>query len=110
MKNKKLGEILVDCGQISETQLKDALNTQKNNESLPLGQVLVKKGFISQRDLNVTLDYYDKRLKLGEILTSRKIITNKQLEYALDLSKQKKIPLGKLLVQLNILSEEELAS
>ena len=109
MKQKKLGEILVETGLISEVQLNKTLEIQENSEDLPIGQVLVREGFISQRDLNVALDYYDKRLKLGEILISRKIITYKQLEYTLGLSKKKKLPLGKLLVQLNMVSEEKLA-
>ena len=75
MKQKKLGEILVESGLISEIQLNKTLEILGNSEDLSIGQVLVREGFISQRDLNVALDYYDKRLKLGEILLSRKKYT-----------------------------------
>ena len=75
MVNKKLGEILIENNLVTEEQLNDALKIQRNDKKLPLGMILVNQGALSKKDLDLTLDYYNKRLKLGEILISRKIIT-----------------------------------
>ncbi len=104
VKNKKLGEILLSCDLVTEEQLTTALKTQSESDGLALGQILVRDGILTQRDLNITLDYYDKRQKLGEILLSRKVINQKQLGHALELSKTKKISLGKQLVLSNMIS------
>lgn len=109
VKNKKLGEILLSCDLVTEEQLTTALKTQSESDGLALGQILVRDGILTQRDLNITLDYYDKRQKLGEILLSRKVINQKQLGHALELSKTKKISLGKQLVLSNMISEDQLA-
>ena len=74
MVNKKLGEILIENNLVTEEQLNDALKIQRNDKKLPLGMILVNQGALSKKDLDLTLDYYNKRLKLGEIIISRKII------------------------------------
>jgi type IV pilus assembly protein PilB len=109
MEEKKLGSILISCNLISEKQLIEALNLQNKHSETPLGQILVKHGFVTEKDLNITLDYYDKRLKLGEILKRKKIISKGQLDYALELCQRKKTALGNILLQLNMVTESQLA-
>ncbi len=50
IKNKRLGEMLVSAGQISEAQLRQALQEQKMSGGR-LGSTLVKLGYISEDDL-----------------------------------------------------------
>ena len=49
---KRLGEILIEEGLLTLDQLEEALaQQQENKEGLPLGEILVDRDFISQRDL-----------------------------------------------------------
>ncbi|PLX74553.1 MAG: hypothetical protein C0615_09390 [Desulfuromonas sp.] len=109
MKEKKLGEILLECELINTEQLEQALDLQQGSDK-PLGRILVEQEFLSERDLNVTLDYYNKREKLGQILIRNKVINKGQLEHALEISQQRRISLGDTLVQLNMISEDQLAT
>lgn len=54
LKRNRVGEILVARGKLSPFQLKEALSLQKKHKS-PLGRVLLEKGLISRRELQVTL-------------------------------------------------------
>ncbi len=47
---KKLGEILLEEGLLKDDQIKEALQRQKQTGEL-LGEVLVKLGYISERDI-----------------------------------------------------------
>ncbi len=48
--SKKLGEILVQGGAITEEQLKKSLDFQKREGGL-LGEILIKLGYLSERDI-----------------------------------------------------------
>jgi type IV pilus assembly protein PilB len=50
MRKKRLGEILLEAGLLSETQLTQALADHKKN-NLKLGQYLVRKGIVSELDI-----------------------------------------------------------
>ena len=47
---KKLGEILVSAGVLSEDQLRIALDYQKRETGL-IGEILVKLGYVKERDI-----------------------------------------------------------
>lgn len=51
---KKIGEILMEEGHITESQLKEALERQKRGDD-PLGKILVDKGWIGENDVNQAL-------------------------------------------------------
>ncbi len=57
MMKKLLGELLVEGGEITGEQLKEALEIQKHDGDL-LGAILVKKGYIEDTTL---LDYLHKQ-------------------------------------------------
>ncbi|MCH4153773.1 MAG: GspE/PulE family protein [Saccharofermentans sp.] len=59
MKNKRLGEMLIDSGAITESQLEEALAKQKGSGKR-LGQVLIDDGYISENSFVEAL-----RLQLG---------------------------------------------
>jgi len=55
-KQLRLGDILVETGCISESQLKEALELQKNSfEKRRLGEVLVEGGFAAENNINSAL-------------------------------------------------------
>ncbi len=51
MKRKRLGEILLDEGLISEEQLKAGLDKQKREKGLKIGQALVALGAVTEEDV-----------------------------------------------------------
>ncbi len=54
MTKKRLGELLVDEGLITDAQVGDALAEQKKTKEL-LGEVLVRKSYVTERDIARTL-------------------------------------------------------
>lgn len=56
--NIRLGDLLVELGYLNETDLRQALNLQKeSNGTKRIGEVLVEGGFIEERRLLETLSY-----------------------------------------------------
>lgn len=56
MARKRLGDILIESGMISEEQLKQALEEQKRSK-LKLGDHLLKAGYITEQQLIETLEF-----------------------------------------------------
>ncbi len=101
--NKQLGEILLEKGIISKSQLEAALKKQSREKEKYLGQVLMEIG-VPQEKINEILLYSNKRKPLGQILMDIGVITAEELEKALEKQKELKgkgirKPLGMLLVE-----------
>jgi hypothetical protein len=101
--NKKLGEILLDKGIISRSQLDIALKKQSLEKDKYLGQILIEMG-VPQDKINQILLYCNKRKPIGQILIDLGVITTEELEKVLEKQKQLKEkniykPLGILLVE-----------
>jgi type IV pilus assembly protein PilB len=54
---KKLGELLVEAGLITEAQLEEVLEESKKNSGTRIGNILVKKGYASEIDISQTLSF-----------------------------------------------------
>ena len=54
---KKIGELLVEAGLITEQQLDSVLNDSRKNKGLRIGALLVKKGYATELDIAETLAY-----------------------------------------------------
>ncbi len=54
---KKIGELLVESGLITQEQLEEALEFGKGNKGMRLGSILVKKGYASEIDIAQTLSF-----------------------------------------------------
>lgn len=54
---KKIGELLVESGLISEAQLQEALEESKKNPGTRIGNILVKKGYAKEIDISQTLSF-----------------------------------------------------
>jgi type II secretory ATPase GspE/PulE/Tfp pilus assembly ATPase PilB-like protein len=110
MKEKKIGEILVEAGLITEDQLANALLRQNESPAYEnLGRILVAMGYIKDEVLQKALDRYDKRQKFIEILLNYKFITSEELELACEMSKNEHLPLARVLLNLDFLNHESLA-
>jgi type IV pilus assembly protein PilB len=103
----KLGQILINQGLLSESQLQDALRLQEEfSTHKPIGQILIDQGTITRKQLNLILDRFKKRPRLGDILVRCGKITKELLIVALEYQKKTGVRLGDALVELNILTEE----
>lgn len=105
----RLGELLVCAAMITKSQLQEALEIQQKGARYRwIGQILVERNAITQKQLNLFLDIYRKRPQLGEILVKSKTITRDQLNVALEHQKAAGLPLGEILLKLKHLTEETL--
>ncbi len=109
MSELKLGELLLCSRTISNEQREKALEMKRRNPSIPIGQILLKLGFISEEDLQDALDYYHKREQLGAILIRRDLLTEEKLKTALEMSVKERIQLGSALLKLHMVNELQLA-
>jgi MSHA biogenesis protein MshE len=85
---KTLGQILIAKGVISQKQLDLALKIKDVQQDKYLGEILFQIG-VPQEKINQALYYFRKRKTIGEILIDQELISSEQLEEAL--SKQKNI-------------------
>lgn len=103
---RMLGELLLASRRITPDQLVTALEEQKRAGG-KLGEVLVRLGFLDQRELDVALSFQDRQgegrttshLSLGELLVSAKYITREHLEDALARQRGSGKKLGEVLVE-----------
>ena len=109
-RRKKLGEILISQGLITEEQLLIALKEHKRT-GISIGTVLVKLGFISDDDLSSVLGqqiHLDQKKRIGEVLLEQGLLTEEQLQAGLEEQRKTGMQLGKCLVNLGFISENKL--
>lgn len=107
----KIGQILVAKNIITDADLREALEQQKQKPGMYLGQILCEMG-IPQSKIIKGLYFNHKRKKLGEILVGLNVITAEQLD---DILIQQKYHnnkgvhkyLGTLLAMNKIISEDD---
>jgi hypothetical protein len=110
--NMLLGQTLVKKGIITHFELNMALELQKHWKNEYLGEILQFMN-VPQDEINKTLDYLNKRKKIGDILIDLELITPEELQHAM--KEQKRIqskmgirtPLGILLVQMRLINYRE---
>jgi len=107
---KKLGEVLLTQGLITEEQLLIALRECKRN-GMSLGATLVHFKFITNDDLTAVLGeqiHLQQKKRIGEILIEQGFITPEQLDKGLAEQRNSKQLLGKCLVKLGFITEAKL--
>lgn len=103
---RKLGEMLVEHGILTESQLLEALETQKQKRKL-LGEIIVSLGYTTKEKLDATLArQYGS--KLGEILINKGLITFEQLQKAFSDQESSMKSMGELLIDKGFVGEAEL--
>ncbi len=109
-RGRKLGEILLSQGLVTEEQLQEAMVNQRTSGKT-LGAVLVELSFISADDLSFVLGeqiMLTSNKRLGEVLVDHGLITEEQLVKGLVHQKQKRMKIGESLVDLGYISEQKL--
>ncbi len=105
MAQKKLGEILIENGLVTEQQLLEALELQKVFPNQTVGQLLCKLGFLQESDLVYVLEQSGKRQRLSDILIRQNVLDADQVGKALELSRRDDIPVHRAILRLNLLDE-----
>ena len=132
---RPLGEIIVAQGLLTEGGLKRALEEQQRTGEL-LGQILVSRGWVSQRELAQALEDQQRnpdeaavtsdagpeaseqsgddparrrRQPLGRLLIEKGVLSENVLDRALDTQRRSGSRLGEILVQMGAISEDDLA-
>ncbi|MDR1081780.1 MAG: chemotaxis protein CheW [Deltaproteobacteria bacterium] len=113
-KPKKLGEILVEKGLISEGDLGGLIQAQKTARNVRLGEILVEEGLITDSELMEALDLQEKEggaRRMGEILVAMGRLDHEHVEKALKLQESRKeTKLGEILLQQKIGAPEKVAA
>lgn len=102
------GDFLVTLGLITPEQRKEALRIQREESpKLRIGEILVNQGHLTNQQLVAALKEQRLQIRLGEFLINQGSIGFLQLLDALDEQRKTGLPLGKILVEHDFCSEEE---
>jgi type IV pilus assembly protein PilB len=108
-KRLKIGELLVKEGYITEKQLYDAMAQQSKEKTyIPLGEVCAKLKFISKSELQSILRKYRKHIQLGELFVNMGLLSQEEIDRALEIQKIEGKKLGTILVELGYITETHL--
>ena len=97
-KTKKIGEILVDFGKISLTQLQEILKKQEKKPEKKIGEILVEENIIKQDDLLIALQKQNEQ-KLKKKKTGYVKVSNERLNVLVDI-------VGELVTNLSMIKQE----
>lgn len=101
-----IGELLINEGLITKAQLKKVLDLKKEQKLYaPLGEECVNQGFVSRQDLTRVLRKYHNSIPLGELLVNMQVITQEHLQQALEEQQSSGKKLGDILINLGFLNE-----
>ena len=105
----KIGAILVSEGYLTQSQLNKVLSHQKKaRHYLPIGQICVELGLLSETQLSFILKTHRYGLYLGELLVNMGLLPPDQLDRALKEHRSRGKKLGNTLVEMGLLSEDQL--
>ena len=122
---RPIGRILRKLGRVTREQVVEGLQVQKTHGGL-LGDILVKRGYIKERDIQVALaaqkgnaDAFYAALKdsalpslegltLGRILREMRNLTAEQILTALDHQRERGGKLGQILIGMNLITDDDL--
>lgn len=109
-----LGILLQDADLISAVQVQQALTEQKTGLNVPIGEILVQKGWINPQTVSFfaedwyTLLQQSSRQPLGYYLKAAGLLNEIQIRYLLKMQSQIDLRLGALAVGQNLLKSTTL--
>jgi len=112
---RRLGGLLVEMGKIDEAQLAQVLREQERLERLgvrsAIGELCVEEGWCAMRDIAAALREQEEEIfrssSLGQILLILGAVEPAALEGALAMHGDLAAPLGEVLVEMGLCSEEQ---
>lgn len=102
----KMGEILVRQGLLTREELTSALSEQQQFPNLKLGEILVRRDYISLPQLKYYLK--NQNIRLGDVLLEKKLIKPQKLNKIIYLQQKIDKKLGEILVERKLISEQQL--
>ena len=108
--DKKLGEILVDNGQLTSDQLDRVLDQQGEQPEVMLGQLCINLAYLTRDLVQSVLVSNQKRQSLGEMLRHANLVTDEQLAEAVEEQEGRGGRLGEILVRHGAVSEADLTA
>src|SRR5581483_3058968 len=106
---RALGELLVREGLITDAQLAAALAAcEARPGAVSLEEVLLEDGAVSRADLERVRSRYRRRDRLGDLLVAAGVVSDGQLQLAVDHHLRTGLRLGDALLQLGFLTEDAL--
>ena len=105
---KRLGEILVENGYLSPSELEEVLAYQADHPREALGQICIDRGHLTRDQVQAILRTYRKRLPLGEMLLRDGDIDAGQLAAAQQFQKSRGVRLGDALTHLDAIDDSRL--
>ena len=107
----RIGELFLKEGFLTEKQLQEAVTKQmKKTVYMPLGEICVQLKFISKSQLQFVLQKYKKRLNLGTILVQMGLLTSEEIEQAIETQKIEGKRLGTILIEQGYITESNLVN
>ncbi len=106
---EKLGALLLEQGELTQTGLKAALNRQSELREQQIGGLLVEQRAVSVSELEQAIrDQSAKPIKkLGEVLVHSGIISELQLRQALEeQTRRRSVPLGEILIEMGLVGKD----
>lgn len=99
----KLGELLVKQGFITQKELDAALDEQ----NLRTGEILLRYGRISPAELQIALDHQKAQPgeKMGAVLVELGFVTSRDIQWVLEKVNRK---LGRILIERGLINEDDL--
>jgi type II secretory ATPase GspE/PulE/Tfp pilus assembly ATPase PilB-like protein len=106
-----IGSLLVSSGRLDRSSLVQGLAAQSAGRNVPIGQILVELKKIDKETVDEAAELQKrKRLRIGEVLREAGLVSEKDIEQALDEQRRRKGKrLGEVLVELGLLQERDLA-
>jgi len=103
-----LGQRLVQEGLISQSELDEALRIQNGLGAYkPIGQILLDRNLLTQKQLNFILERYEKRPRLGDLMVASGVISQANLDAALKQQQETHLPIGETLIKRNFCNYSE---
>ena len=105
-----LGSLLLADGALDASQLDQAISRQQGERKIPIGQILVQHRKVSPEAVDEAQKLQArKRLRLGEVLVELGMVSSEDIKHALNEQKSRRGKrIGELLVELGVLQESAL--
>ena len=106
----RIGELLVKEGLVKKEDIRKGLSIQKREQEirkLPLGQILVEMGALSESNLQDLLNHPDLKREIGILAVERGVLDKSQLEFCLEKRSPNQL-IGEVLIEEGLLTYEDL--
>jgi hypothetical protein len=114
---EKIGSILLAQGKVEQSKLEEAISTQRSGRKA-LGEILMAVGGCSEAAVRLAIEIQrvwrdkveGKEDRLGDVLQQRGFLSDENLKVAILLQSETQKPMGRVLVENNFCTPEEIVA